>query len=424
MNNLSQRERTLLIMVIATIPIVALYFGWSTYQGMYSERTTKLAAATLRLDELKTLERNASEEADRMEVYNASSLSYDAMNRAELYSNYLLSLVSESGLQLENNNSGTLKLDEVLADDLDPDKGPLYHRVRVSEMKLRGDMQQLTRFLYSFYDAAILQRIDNITILQDAKKEEDTELSITMTVSGLVLSGAADHRNFADYGSGRTGKTFDEFADLIVARNVFGPPNEAPTFSSGQLSQDLEVGDALRISNFSANDTKGEQLRFEILESDVEGVSLEQRDGSNTARIKGPVLDKPGKYRVKVRVADNRIPQLSEEETIVFNVEEKEERVVVERPKKKVAPETYITSMFQNSAGEQIVRIKNEDDRFELKQDETFELDDATWKVVTFDLARRQVTLLKGEERLVFKLGSTLDQPLEEEKPVAAVTEY
>lgn len=427
MNNLSQRERTLALMMLAVVPIVLGFFGWKYYQKQRTDKLLELQSALSRQNDLQDLIFRSDMEMARLDVYKAASLPMELAQFNDKYQLYVLDLIRQSGLELDP-NAGVGKVQSVDVHATEDMSSPvLYEQIQVKELKVRGSMEQLTRFLHAFHDPAILQRIDSLVVIEVANDEEDTELKIDLNVSGIVLTGfaAPDKKAFSEYLTGRAGKSLEDLENLVVARNVFGPPNEAPEISSGMLDQSFTVGDTFRISNFAAKDSQGDLLDYELLESELEGVTLESRDDGKSAKLNGPKLDKVGRYRVKVRVADRRIPSLPIEETIMVNVEEPKQREVRRDPPKKVANETYITSILQNKDGEFIIRLKNEDDRFQLKAGESFELDGSTWKIQEVRMAKRRVVIQRDdEESMIFKLGSNLDEPLEEPEDLTVTTGY
>lgn len=422
MNNLSQREKNLVALMGSVVPFVAIFFGWMSYNQMLTNRQDELTRLEKQKSDLELLQFEADMEMDRYTIYTAASLSQRVKAYNNRYEQYFLDLIEKSGLVMEK--KGGISPSQVKVDETSLDSEELYYQIKLQDYKLSGTTEQLTRFLFDFYDAALMQRIDTLVISEVAADEEDTELNISIGATALVLPDAEEDKPFESYAHGRVGKSYDELAALVVGRNVFGPPNEAPSLSSRLLNHDLEVGERFSVSNFAADDAEDESLTYELLASELEGVTLEPREDGRSARLSGPRVDKEGTYKVKVRVSDNRIPKLFTEETLTLDVSKPEIEDDREDEPDPVAGETYITSLLHNLKGDQIVRLRNDDDRFELKLGETFELDGDTWKVTAFDLARRQVTLLRGDKTLKYKLGSTLDKPMESEENVKVSTRY
>ncbi|MBL8852433.1 MAG: hypothetical protein JNK57_00550 [Planctomycetaceae bacterium] len=424
MNNLNSRERTLLLLVLSFLPLGGLYYSWTTYQGMRSYRVEQILLAEEEKNRLHELSMTAMKELDRFDdAYNASSLPLSVADNTVSYQNFLSDLMLRNGLEAK---TGSVKLDSVdyaTTDRINKSvKEKAYDRIIISDTTATGSLDQLTNFLYDFYDLAMLHRIDSISVdLAAPDKEDETQLSIKFTVSAVILPSGPETKNWSEYLSGRLGKPRSAVNNLVVARNLFGPPNAAPKISS-RASAEVEVG-----SNFShrftaSDDNADDDLTFELVSSELDGFELAASDRGPTATLKGPRVTKAGRYRFNVRVSDNRLPLLTDEQVFTLTVAEPEPEVVREpappTPPRKYAPNTYITSLLQDRLGVATVVLNNrdKDELIHRNEGESFELDGKTWTVVKVD--RRTVTLRVEDELLEFKIGSTLAEPQSTSKSV------
>ncbi len=426
MNNLNPRERTLLLIIIAFLPLGMLYYGWSTYRAMRLHRLDLLVQREEEKLRLQDLSAAAMRELDRMDdVYNQSSLPLTVAANTALYQNYLSGLLSRHGLEF---TLGSSKPEPVFLETQDrfrkPIKELVYDRLKISDTTATGSLAQLTDFLHDFYNVALLHRIDSMSIdLASPDKEDDSRLSIKFTCSAAILPSGPEVKAWDEYPVGRLGKSREALAKTLVARDLFGPPNVAPKITS-RNSVELEVGSNFTHRLTASDGNEDDPLTFELVSSDLEGFELVTAERGRTATLQGPRVTKTGRYRFQFRVSDNRIPLLSDEQTFTLTVREpappREERRDPPPPPKRYAPDTYITGLVEGRQGVPRVILTNRatDEETRLGEGESFELDGKTWTVIKVD--RRTVTLRAADELLEYRVGSALDNPLSASKAVTS----
>lgn len=426
MNNLNTRERTLLIIVLSFLPLAGLYYGWTTYQAMRDHRVDQILTAEEDKNRLHQLSLTALKEMDRFDdAYNAASLPLSVANNTASYQNFLSNLITRSGLEVVMGAGNLGPVEMETRDRLNKlVKEPVYDRLTISDIKAVGNLRQLSDFLYDFYDLAILHRIDSISVdLIAPEKEADTQLSIKFTVSAIILPSGPETKNWSEYAVGRMGKPRSAVTSLVVARDLFGPPNEAPKISS-RSSSEVEVGSYFT-HRFTADDGNADDpLTFELVSSDLDGFELTMADRARSATLSGPRVSKAGRYKFSVRVSDNRLPLLTDEQVFTLTVVEPKPEVIPQpdppKQPRKFAPDTYITSLLLDKNGVAWVVFNNRgnDESFRRREGETFELDGKTWTVVKVD--RRTVTLRAEDELMEFKVGAALTAPLSTSKAVTS----
>ncbi len=428
MNNLNSRERTLLIIVLCFIPLGALYYGWTKYQEMRAYRQNELLTVENRIVDLKNKSIAAQIEGDRyVDAYNEASLPFSVAEDTTLYRNFLENLISRSNL--ERVSMGATKLVPVQVEiqvGLERVKETVYDRVMISDITLQGKLADLVDFLYHFHDLAILHRIDKISVsLVSPDKEDDTNLSIKLTVSGAILPSGPETKKWSEYAVGRLGKPREAYDNLIVARDLFGPPNFAPRITSPD-SKTFQVGDDLSHRVVAADKNVDDRLTFELVSADLEGVELRPERSGNSAVLTGPRLTTPGRYRFQVRVSDNRLPLLTAEQFVTVNVPTptppKPEKVEKPEPPRKYAPDTRITAVLQGRVSTVNIHNRATDEAFQLREGQSFELDRMTWTVVKIVVKTGQqtVSIRVGDELREFQLGSSLDNPVSVSKALTA----
>lgn len=419
MNNLNSRERFLMVIILSFLPLGGLYYGWTTYQGMREYRQTEILKAEAEKNRLHQLSITAMRELDRFDdAYNAASLPQSVAGMTVTYQNFLNDLLIQNDLEVTTiGRTDWGQVDYESKDRMGKAfKEPAYNVLTVSDTEAKGSLEQLTNFLYDFYDLAILHRVDKMSIrLAAPEKEDETRLTIKFTVHAVVLPSGPETKSWSEYAKGRLGKPRSEFTNLVVARNLFGPPNEAPKIRT-RAAAEVEVG-ANFSHKFSAEDGNADdRLTYELLSSDIEGFSLASAERDQTATLSGPRVNKAGRYQFKVRVSDNRLPLLVDEQTFVLTVTDPPPPPVTEpeppKPPRTFAPDTFITSLVQDKNGVATIVLTNRgnDEQIKRNEGETFELDGITWTVVKVN--RRSATLRKGDQVLEYRIGASLAKPI------------
>lgn len=426
MNNLNPRERVMLLIVLSFLPLGGLYYAWTTYQDMRTYRVDQILKAEEEKSRLYELSQTAMKEMDRFDdAYNDASLPLSVADNTASYQNFLANLITRSGMELTMGSGKLLPIEVETRTRLNKlVKEPVYDRLTISDITARGTSSQLADFLCDFYDLAILHRIDSINVdLAAPEKEAETRLSVKFTVSAIILPSGPETKNWSEYAVGRLGKPRSAIADLLVARDLFGPPNQAPKIRS-RASSEVEVGSDFS-HQFTAEDGNADdRLTFELVSSDLEGFELAPSGSSRAATLRGPRVTKAGRYKFNVRASDNRLPLLTDSQVFTLTVNEPEPEVQREpdppKPPRKYAPDTYITSLLVglNGFGQVWLNDRGKDESFWRREGESFELDGKTWTVVKVD--RRTVTLRVEDELLEFKIGSALNSPLTTSKAVTA----
>lgn len=236
------------IILAAALGAIAVLFGGNwLYQANYVEPLDERRAE---IDRLRTdiakreLDmarfRKANKELQR---WQAQSLPSDTELARSLYQGWLVGLVGSAGFTSPNVDSS-----EPLT------RKGLYTSLGFSA-RGRGTPEQLTRFLYGFYRADHLHRIQSLSLTPVPRSDE---LDIAISIEALSLPGAerkdrlstrvsdrlaseqlADYRPIVDrnlFGIGGGGFDAADFAYLTAITNVNGQPEAWFTLrASGEL---------------------------------------------------------------------------------------------------------------------------------------------------------------------------------------------
>ena len=410
--NLSQREKKLALFVGALVPIFLLFWGVTKFSKAYfALRAAKQTLMTQVQDEQDKID--SLEQAQKRRFYYANVSAPANASQANIdYQNWLIKLVEGSKLKYNNvtPNKTTNTLSAGASGVTVPVAEEFTYRINAS-----GTLDQIVNFMDKFNQMNVLHRIKSLDlkkIVEKTDKEGEKGIRLDLEVQLLRLVDAPLNRDFL---AAANELKIDNSAKTkaILSRNFFGPANNSPVVKTS--SQDFEVAldeETTEVEfDISADDEdNGDLLSFELLSSDIEGAQLQQKSPKDRrAKLTAPDV-KVGTYAVRVKVSDSGIPQKTIEKTIEVVVEKEKAAPVKEKPKPFLfAATTYITG----KRGEDLlINNKAKKDGFiVVKIGETFELDGETWKVISID--GRIVVIQRGSEIQTFRIGSTLDSPIE-----------
>jgi hypothetical protein len=209
---LSKRERNLAIGVGVVGVLAAIVLVWqlgvggvqslADLQAKYADLSMKVDAKTKDLDKAKRA-------ALKLDDWQQRSLPSNVEIGRTLYQNWLHEAVNKAGFR-------STKIDGI---PTQPHRG-MYDELKFN-IRGQATLQQLTSFLFDFYQKGHLHRI---SLLQITPLEKSGELELIITVEALALVDAVNHDKLTtEPGNRLMKKTLDEYAKMIVARNVFAP---------------------------------------------------------------------------------------------------------------------------------------------------------------------------------------------------------
>ncbi|MEC9002724.1 MAG: hypothetical protein VX644_05070 [Planctomycetota bacterium] len=214
---MNSRTRFLLTIMIA---VGVLYFGDMAYRHLIvgPARTAEREANNLnqKINQTQDLIFSLAEAPDRLATLEQYSLPYRQELAQSRYQDWLLSLVK------------TVKLTQPGIDAAPP--VPVSRKSRTSgqnrtiytrypfALRGRGTLQQVTNFLYQFYQAGHLHKIRSMTLTPRAG---GSQLDVIMSIEALGLAGCERQDELSSGNAGRLGQR--ELRDYlsIVRRNIF-----------------------------------------------------------------------------------------------------------------------------------------------------------------------------------------------------------
>lgn len=216
---------------------IVLYFGGDYVLRQYFEKPLEQKKA--RLDpirkKIKAKRRELTESkaaAKRLTKLEQQSLPGDIEIARSLYRAWLLDLVDRSDFQSPHVDSGAAS-----------SRKGFYESLGFT-VRGKGTLHQIVRFLYDFYHAGHLHKIQSLSLTPLGK---GGGLDVTMTIEALVLSGTNRKDELSTLTSDRLKcRALDDYA-VISQRNIFGVGGEADESRQAFLTAITRDGDELEI---------------------------------------------------------------------------------------------------------------------------------------------------------------------------------
>ncbi len=427
LDNLTEREKKLALAVACLLPLVLIFAVVYWMGSQLSDKHSKITALRSEQTALMKKQLDAMQASQRRAVYRSESLPSNTNIAVSLYESWLSVLGSEKlghggSFSIKSLNRGADKYVSGRAGGRPED---LVYSDYSYSITGKGNIDQLTEFLYEFHRAKILHRIKAVNIKPEvqgpgARQSRSEILDIRLTVDAICMPDAPAERNFADEIKTDFPRSFDDYKNVVAHRNLFGLPNNAPEWrTTGQ--QDKETGKAFAIDLSADDKDEDDNLTLELVNSSVPEARLVQTDAKGRkARLEIPGLDR-GRYEFETLATDDGCPAKMDTMKLVVVVDDPPERKPPpEKPKPKHARETYVSAAITNSQGKLEVWINclTLGKFYELTEGESFELDDQEWTIIK--IIPPEVIIEVNGEKMVFVKNRPLSEPLRKYTPVDA----
>ena len=406
--NLSSREKKLLIVIGALVPIAIVFL--CVYQMTSSFKANNEQLDALKFEILNEEEREIEgmHAARRQTYYSNTSLHPEINLAGNDYQTWLNNAMVDSGLTKSTTNRVTGS--QIRSGNQTIGSSQLFKVVA------SGTLPQFNDFLCKFYQLDALHRINSMNLTpqnesRTANKVRTGQLSVKMDVEALSLKSGKEHEGFEKFRTNLVNKEKDYQA--ILRRNIFGPANSEPILSASNKT--WTTGKSFSTSFTAKDANKNDLLTFELIESSVEGALIKHKKGDRRIRFEMPDVE-PGKYSFKVKISDNGFPSKSSIEEFTVTVKEKR------KPTEKVAerkedPEVdyirlvKVTGITPDRDGKWRVWVSfgHSGENRRMTVGETFELGKKKYEVVSIDQDR--ATFAGDKKNFQAQLGWSSDQP-------------
>lgn len=423
-DNLSKREKTMAIIVGCLLPLVIVFFAYTSITDSLQKKNNQIVALTERVGALQLQQVKGELAAKRLAQYREESLPANTEKSVTQYQLWLQELVEKTGIEGFTVNVKNRTAPETIIGYQNRPASRIY-KVEIS--KGIGTIRQFVELLYQFQQAKLLQRINEFVVRPiiagsgAAAKPTGKIMIDRITIEVVVVSNADDARNFEQQVHAESKRSLDDYLKIIASRDVFGLPNEKPRLGV-DTSQEFEVGRNVRVDLEGRDDNKGQKLTYAIsdLKSDLDdetAVFDESQVTLEDGEVEFGRLPK-GEYSFLATVTDDGWPNKSAEKKV--RIEVFEEEVAPPDPVRPEANDSYISGKTtkDGSIAQIWIRINPQDKLLMLTEGESFELDEQKWTINKIE--EDAVIIDRDGTELKFLIGRSLDKP--EEKAQASET--
>ena len=384
--NLSNREKKLMLAIGALVPIAIIFFGIFRMTAAFKKNKQDLDSVNLAIGDQEALEIEGML-ADRRQAYYTNASLHPSINIASNdYQNWLKKTMTESGLDW----AGVTLSEGSRLRSNNEDIG----QSKLFKSNATCTLPELNDFLSKFYQLDVLHRIKDMTLIPLNEPRSNAvrtgDLVAKFTFEALSLKAGKNRNGFEEFRTHLANSEKDY--NLILRRNIFGPANSEPVITASNKS--TTEGEAKKYYITAKDADKNDLLKFELVKKSVDNAVLTQADETDRrAQFELPSLT-PGKYEFTVKVSDSGNPVKSSTKTFTVTVNKKREPA---KPKeKRVDPPpklvdyvrlVKVTGLTYDLDGKWRVWISigHTGERLRLAEGDTFKLGEKKYEVVSVD---------------------------------------
>lgn len=420
-DNLSKREKTMAMIVGCLLPLVIVFFAYTSITESLRQKNSQIVGLTERVGELQLQKVKGELAAKRLAMYRELSLPANTEKSVTQYQLWLQELVEKTGIEGFTVNVKNRNAPETIIGYQNRPASRIY-KVEIS--KGIGTVRQFVELLYQLQQAKLLQRINEFVVRpiiagSGASAKPTGKIMIDrITIEVVVVSNADEARGFEQEVHAESKRTLDEYLKTIASRDVFGLPNEEPSLGV-DTSQEFELGRNVRIDLEGRDENEGQKLTYQISDlkwdlDDQTAVFDESQVNLEDGEVEFGRLPK-GEYSFLARVTDDGWPNKSDEKRV--RIEVFEEEVAPPDPVRPEANDSYISGKTtkDGSISQIWIRINPQDKLLMLTEGESFELDEKKWTISKIE--EDSVLIDRDGTELRFRIGRSLDKPEEAAQP-------
>jgi hypothetical protein len=281
---MTPRERVLGIGVGSILALAGCQYVFMQYRSAVAARQTRVDALDQQILEAQEKLLQGAYADRMMGEYLVRSLPSDIEKARADYTRWLYEIITMVELR-----DASVSFTNTLP------AGDLYKR---HQFKLSGktDQRGWVELMHLFYTKDYLHRISNLVV----RPFREGGLFVDMTIDVIGLD-AAQPDLAAPTATSPMVDSFATYADPILNRNFFSPPNQAPKFTTpSRLTATLGQSPNLAVK---AEDPEKDSVRYAIVGEAPEGLELDSRTGAIRWNPKAP-----GSYPLAVEAIDAGYP--------------------------------------------------------------------------------------------------------------------
>jgi hypothetical protein len=386
---MTKREKLLAALIGMLLVTVCAVFIMQRISSLFDRRSGSVTKLEADIDKQKIAVRQGDAARKRMAEYEKRSLPSDHTLARSLYRDWLLAKAVQVGFDVVNVSPLQTKA-----------QGELYYQ-HAFLVTGRGDLQELTKFLYAFYGTGYLHRVSRLSAKPIPKSKL---LDLQVNVEALSLTKGPKSEKLQDVPPVRLEhKDVAKYLESIVGRNMFAPANNPPQLSAPSRQMGNR-GETMSFQVKAKDPDEFDSVTYSLGGTPPEGASIDPKSGEFRWR-----LEKVGEYEVMIVAKDNGLPQKSAAQPVKIAVSEGPRR---EPPPAKAgfdpAKQSQLTAITEVSGKRQIwVTVRTEGRVLRLFEGEQLSIGSVQGMVSRIDLAAAEIKTNDGRV-IVIGLGKNL----------------
>jgi hypothetical protein len=228
---LQKREKILGISALVLLVLLALYWFWPASQGTLAELRAQRDAKKLECDNNQNRYIMAKKAAQRLKEWQKRALPANQEIAHSLYQNWLRNVISTAGFSnvIFTANQPTVVRDITANAGIARRSGAAAQAANNIYVQLsftiqcQGTLEKLTKFLYDFYSAGHLHKINSLNITPG---KNSSDLGLVMTVQALSMPTAVQKDKLYTQTDKILKQSLDDYKKTIVDRNLFAAYKE------------------------------------------------------------------------------------------------------------------------------------------------------------------------------------------------------
>jgi hypothetical protein len=363
--NLSQREK---ILAAGVGLILLLFIGnyiWGTISKGFSDKADEITRLTQQRDDQKLQITAGSIAKSKLNRLVSQSLPSNEEKARAQYLEWLINLADECEL-----------IDPLPKTEGDSVEKDLYQSFKF-QLSGTGTIENATKLLHAFHAKDYLHRILRFDMQPLPSSKIPNQLKITLQSEVLALKNAKPDQPPPGNNAPRLEKSYEEYYNSIVGRNIFAPTNTPPAFEKSKLVS-ATLGIKMDVGLGAKDADPGQVIKYEFEGEPIKGMQLDPETGN----LSWTAMEL-GDYKVAVRATDSGIPAKSSVQLISIKVQEPPP--AVKKPKDfDVASQAFVSALIADGKGPQAwIRSKTENKTLYLRQGEQLKLGDIEGKVIS-----------------------------------------
>ncbi len=234
---MNDREKILAVAVAALVAMWGASQGWGKYQTALEKNLNTQRNVGQELSTARTATLRGRRAQQKLRKWQRQSLPTDPDIAKSLYQDWLQQQLTEAGLKVKELNIRSSRTSST------------SYKQFAFVVNASGNLEQLTDFLYRFYQARHLHRISRADL---SPSEDRKSLKISLTVDALSLADAKRKDKLAEGTLDAFDQSLDQFRNSIVGRNLFATyqPAKPPKTEVAEVEEEKEDTEAAQ-ANFS-----------------------------------------------------------------------------------------------------------------------------------------------------------------------------